>query len=138
MQRNLLLGILLIYIRANSICAQSSTFTYQGLLVDHSQRGNGIYDFRFRLADAPANGNYLGDILTRSNVVINDGVFTVTLDFGAALFDGSQRWLEIGVQTNTGQEHYTILHPLQPLTSACGWRIHIQAAIGSSNKPYCA
>jgi hypothetical protein len=69
------------------------------------------------LADDPTNGNYVGNEVIRPDVPINNGLFTVALDFGPAPFDGSALWLEIGVRTNGSLENYTILEPLQPLTS---------------------
>src|SRR5262249_14752819 len=50
---------------------------------------------------------------TQSATTVNNGEYTVVLDFGAAL-DGSARWLEIAVQTNGGAGFNT-LSPRQPL-----------------------
>jgi hypothetical protein len=51
------------------------------------------------------------------NVTVQDGLFTVTLDFGAAAFNGEARWLQIGVRpADTGS--YTNLTPRQPITPA--------------------
>jgi 3-isopropylmalate/(R)-2-methylmalate dehydratase small subunit len=46
---------------------------------------------------------------------VTNGLFTVTLDFGAGVFTGASRWLEIGVRTNGGAS-FTVLSPRQPLT----------------------
>jgi len=46
---------------------------------------------------------------------VSNGLFTVTLDFGAN-FPGANRWLEIGVRTNGGGA-YTTLSPRQALTA---------------------
>ena len=47
-------------------------------------------------------------------VPVNNGLFTVLLDFGAN-FPGADRWLEIAVRTN-GVGGYTLQLPLQALT----------------------
>ena len=46
---------------------------------------------------------------------VSDGLFTVSLDFGAATFTGTNLWLEVDVQTNGG---YAVLLPRQAITSA--------------------
>ena len=48
---------------------------------------------------------------------MSNGLFTVTLDFGAGVFDGNERWLEIGVRTNGGGG-FNALTPRQPITSS--------------------
>jgi len=97
---------------------QTSLFTYQGRLFDGTQAALGSYDLQFRLADAVSNGNYVGSTIVRSPTSVTNGVFTVTLDFGPGIFDGSPRYLEAGVRTNGSTGPYTILQPLQPITTA--------------------
>jgi trimeric autotransporter adhesin len=46
---------------------------------------------------------------------VTNGLFTVTLDFGSGVFDGSARWLDIAVRTNGGTT-FTALAPRQALT----------------------
>jgi hypothetical protein len=48
---------------------------------------------------------------------VSNGLFAVTLDFGASAFNGSARWLEIGVRTNGSADPYTVLRPRQPITA---------------------
>src|SRR5215831_4187480 len=76
------------------------TITYQGRLVDGGKVANGKYDLRFRLMDAVTNGNQVGFTLTNAPVPASNGLFTVAVNFGAGVFDGSSRWLEIGVRSN--------------------------------------
>ena len=45
------------------------------------------------------------------NVNVNEGVFTVALDFGAGVFDGDARWLEISVVCPAGGGGLTLLAP---------------------------
>jgi hypothetical protein len=93
-----------------------TAFTYQGHLLEGGAPANGSYDLRFDLSDAVTNGNYLGPTVTIAPVSVSNGLFTVGLDFGGASFDGSPRWLEIGVRTNTSTGPYTVLVPRQPVT----------------------
>ena len=55
--------------------------------------------------------------LTNSATVVSNGLFTVTLDFGAGVFDGTTYWLQIGVRTN-GVGGFNALSPRQQLTPA--------------------
>jgi len=97
---------------------QDGMFTYQGRLLDGGQPANGAYDLQFALADSPFEEGYIGPTLTDAPVLISNGLFTVTLDFGFGVFDGSARWLEIGVRTNGSADAYTVLSPRQPITAA--------------------
>jgi hypothetical protein len=49
-------------------------------------------------------------------VPVTNGLFNVTLDFGPAAFEGSARWLELGVRTNGSEADYATLLPRQPVT----------------------
>lgn len=92
-----------------------TAFTYQGKLDSNGAALNGVADFSFRLFDAALGGNQLG-VVNLNGVPITDGLFTVSLDFGAAPFAGAARWLEIAVR-ETGL-NYTTLTPRQALTPA--------------------
>jgi hypothetical protein len=94
-----------------------TSFTYQGRLTDGGGPATGSYDFQIILYDAAAGGAQVGPILTRDNVAVADGLFTVSLDFGAA-FNGSKRWLEIGVRPGASTGGYSILSPRQELTAS--------------------
>jgi len=73
---------------------------------------------QFSLADAATNGNYIGSPFTNPSVPVSNGLFTATLTFDSSVFDGSARWLEIGVRTNGSVEPYAILTPRQAVTAA--------------------
>ncbi|MCX6896745.1 MAG: hypothetical protein NTZ16_14900 [Verrucomicrobia bacterium] len=103
---------------AQSIHAQGTAFTYQGRLADNGTVANGIYDLRFSILDAAMSGSLVAGPLTNRPVAVTNGIFTVTLDFGAGVFDGNARWLQIGVRTNGAAAAYTLLNPTQPLTPA--------------------
>jgi hypothetical protein len=79
-----------------------TAFTYQGKLTDGGPSANGLYDLRFAIYDASGGGSPLAGPLTNSPVTVSNGLFTVLLDFGAGVFTGDARWLEIAVRTNGG------------------------------------
>lgn len=91
--------------------AQGSAFTFQGRLTSSGSPVYGAYDVTFTLKDSAVGGNSI----TTPNVVaplgITNGLFTTTLDFGVAAFDGTPRWLEIGMRTNGSSSAYNILLP---------------------------
>ena len=93
--------------------AQAPAFTYQGQLTDGGQPANGAFDLRFILFDALIGGAQQGPIVTLEDVVVTNGGFSVTLDFGAAAFPGAPRWLEIGVRPGANVGLFTVLTPRQ-------------------------
>ena len=114
---SLLVGILCrVLTPVDLATAQGTTFTYQGRLTSGTNVANGVYDFEFMIYNTNAAGNVIGGPLTSAATGVTNGVFTVTLDFGSAPFDGNTRWLELGVRTNDGGAFIT-LTPRQPLTA---------------------
>lgn len=111
---SLLLGLMVM--ASFRAAGQGTAFTYQGRLSDSGSPANGNYDLQFYLRDALAAGNPVGVTNTLAPVPVSGGLFTVTLDFGANIFDGSARWLEIGVRTNGSGSAFTTLAPRQPVT----------------------
>jgi hypothetical protein len=95
--------------------AQTTAFTYQGQLNNSNAPVTGAYDFRFQIYNA--NSNVVAGPLTNAPVGVTNGLFTVTLDFGTGVFDGSTRTLEIGVRSYGDTNAYVVLSPRQPLTS---------------------
>ena len=95
--------------------AQTTAFTYQGQLNSSNDAVTGTYDFRFRIFDA--NSNVVAGPLTNAPVGVTNGLFTVALDFGASVFNGSSRSLEIAVRGYGDTNAYTALSPWQTLTS---------------------
>ena len=95
--------------------AQTTAFTYQGQLNSSNAPATGSYDLRFRIFDV--NSNAVAGPLTNAPVGVTNGLFTVTLDFGASVFNGSSRSLEIAVRGYGDTNAYTALLPWQTLTS---------------------
>ena len=95
--------------------AQSSTqFTYQGRLSDNGAPADGMYEFQVRLLDG-ASAQIGTTQLMMADVV--EGGFMLNLDFGASAFNGSARFLEIGVRSVMDAGPYTILSPNTLVTS---------------------
>jgi hypothetical protein len=99
-----------------SAAPMSSVFTYQGKLSDGSSPANGVYDFEFRIADAPSNSVPFA-LNSLYSVAVTNGLFSVPLDFGAGYLNGDARWLEIGVKPAGGTNFVTLM-PRTALTAA--------------------
>ncbi|MHC4528999.1 MAG: hypothetical protein ACYS29_14075, partial [Planctomycetota bacterium] len=97
-----------------------TAFTYQGRLIEAGYPAEGEYDFRFELYDEPVDGNKLDGTIEANEVPVSDGYFTVVLDFGAGVFDGDARWLDIGVRQGALEDpnSYAPLDPRQEVTPA--------------------
>src|SRR5437899_11728527 len=103
-----LIALTLFLSSVSRIHAQGTGFTYQGRLTDNGSPANGNYDLQFYLRDALVAGNPVGTTNTLALVAVNNGLFTTTLDFGADVFTGAARWLEIAARTN-GSRAFTTL-----------------------------
>lgn len=97
--------------------ALTAKFTYQGELRDDDVPVTGNADLRFRLFDANWAGNQIGPTVDSSNVYVSAGRFSVELDFGAASFNGSARWLQVEVRRPSGTGAYVTLLPRQPVNA---------------------
>jgi hypothetical protein len=117
-RRFFLLVILAALGSVSIVRAQTTSFTYQGRLTDGATAANATYDMQFKLFDLASAGSQIGSTITNGAVLVNNGVFTVQLDYGAAAFSGADRYLEIGVRLAGDVNPYTILAPRQQLTSA--------------------
>jgi hypothetical protein len=95
----------------------TSTFTYQGQLKNGGNAVNGSCDLAFRLYDDPSAGSVIGSPIT-TTLSVNNGLFTVGLNFTSGAFAGEARWLDIRVRCPAGSGSYTILAPRQALTPA--------------------
>lgn len=95
--------------------AQGTAFTYEGRFNTNSVPYTGSAEFQFTLWDAASDGNA---VATNNPVVlianVANGLFTATLDFGSAPFNGQPRFLQIDARTTIGA--FTTLTPRQPLT----------------------
>jgi photosystem II stability/assembly factor-like uncharacterized protein len=110
--------------------AQTTAFTYQGRLNSNNVPVTGAFDLRFKIYDT--NNSVVATPLTNAPVGVANGLFITTLDFGPGVFDGSMRWLEIGVRTNGDTNAYIVLSPRQTLTST-PYAIQSLNAVNASN-----
>jgi hypothetical protein len=96
--------------------AQTTEFTYQGRLLSGGLPASGNHDFQFSLYDALTGGNQVGATVTLTDVMVDNGVFSVRIDFGNQ-FPGANRFLEIGVK-ESGAASFAVLAPRQSISSA--------------------
>jgi hypothetical protein len=95
-----------------------TAITYQGKLTDAGLPANGAYDLRFILYDSSVAGSQVGPVVALEDVTITNGLFTVSLDFGAGGFAGQARWLDIAVRPGSDTGAYTSLVGRQELKPA--------------------
>jgi hypothetical protein len=112
-----LIAFTFVFALGNAAYAQTTAFTFQGKLNDGAVAANGTYQFQFKLYNAASGGNQIGSAIADLPATVTSGIFAVSLDFGAASFDGAARYLEIGVRLNGSGQPYTILNPRQAVTS---------------------
>lgn len=122
--------MLLISASVTAALAQTTAFTYQGKITENNQAAaDKLYDFEFRLFDAPENGNKFGSTVQLLGVPVKNGAFSVQLDFGAQ-FNGEPRFLEIAVKSAPGP--FATLMPRQPLNST-PYATHAATAATATN-----
>src|SRR5207247_59569 len=113
----LVLGFLL---SVSAAQGQTTSFTYQGRLTDGGTPANNNYDLQFTLWDAASGGTRQPQpapvTVTRNNVSVSGGIFTVQLDFTVNAFPGADRFLEISVRS-AGVGSFTTLSPRQQISS---------------------
>jgi hypothetical protein len=87
--------VICLFVGASTAFAQTSSFTYQGRLTDGGTAANGNYDLQLALWDSLNGGAQVGSTQTLNTVAVSNGVFTVSLDFGANAFTGANWFLEV-------------------------------------------
>ena len=114
--RTLLTALLAVLASALHLYGQGTAFTYLGRLHDSASPATGLYDFIF-LVYADTNTTVpLVSGYPVAAVPVSNGLFTATIDFGAGVFNGCDRWLGIKVRS-TGGEGYALLDPRQKITA---------------------
>jgi hypothetical protein len=109
------LAALLLLCSWHQAAAQGTAFTYQGQLQEAGVPANGSYDLRFALYDMASGGTLVAGYNTNSATPVSNGLFSVLLDFGTGVFNGTTYWLDIGARTN-GTGAFAALSPRQELT----------------------
>ena len=91
--------------------------SFQGQLQDGGSPANGSYDLTFTLFPTNSGGIAASQTITNSGVLVSNGLFFATLDFGTDTFNGTPSWLEIGVRSSgSNTDSFTTLAPRQLLT----------------------
>jgi hypothetical protein len=96
--------------------AQGTAFTYEGQLMDSGAPANGLYDISGGLYTSGSGGTPVTALYTNTAVPVSNGMFTITLDFGSGVFEGTSYWLQLAVRTNGTGASFTPLSPRQELT----------------------
>lgn len=96
---------------------QGTAFNYQGRLTNDGAPADGLFEFDFKVFDAVTGGNQVGPDLAPQLIQVSNGVLTAQLDFGAGVFTGAARFLEIGVRPAGSPNPYTVLTPRQGVSS---------------------
>ena len=96
--------------------AQSTAFTYNGRLNLNGTPVNGPHEIRFTLYDLDVGGNVIAGPLPPIAATVANGLFTVRIDFGAGIFIGPARWLNVEVRPVGGV--FLALTPRQEVTSS--------------------
>jgi hypothetical protein len=100
----------------------ATAFTYQGRLTSGSQPASGLHDFQFRLFGDATGGSQIGPVVCVNNVLVTDGLFTATLDFGQQFASSAPRFVEFEVRADTGLDctngaGFFVLAPRSQLTT---------------------
>jgi len=115
--KSLSIVFFLVVLFCASAAAQTTAFTFQGSMQTSGSPANGNFDFDFKLFDLVSAGAQQGSTIQRLNVAVANGIFTVSLDFGAGTLPGADRFLEIAVRT-AGGPLFTPLSPRQKVNSS--------------------
>ena len=97
--------------------SQSTAFNFQGRLNDGTSPANGRYDLQFKLYTAIVGGSQVSATVDRPGLLLVNGVFSTTLDFGSAAFTGGDRFVEISVRPNGSTNAHVILGGRQQIMS---------------------
>jgi len=95
-----------------------TAFTYQGELKAGASVATGLYDFQVCLFESEATLVPLACAPDFDSTPVENGRFTIQLDFGAAVFTGEKRFLEIRVRPDLGVPAFTRLLPRHPIRPA--------------------
>lgn len=109
-----LIAVLLSPLTAAPTAAVTTSFTYQGQLNVDGTPADGTCNLQFSLFAAASGGAALATVGPLA-VSVDNGLFTVPLDFGAN-FTGADRWLQISAECPGSDP--AVLAPRQQITAA--------------------
>lgn len=131
LERVFLAATLLLFMSAQAL-ALSNTFSYQGRLVDGGLPANGSFDLSFALQNQA--GIPVGAPVVHQDVAVENGIFSVLLDFGAAITTGDFQ-LQISVRPGASTGSYVMLLPPTPIAPTPQAQIAAVAAQAISVSP---
>jgi trimeric autotransporter adhesin len=92
-----------------------TAFHYQGYLRADNTPVHGLMDLQFALFPSADHGEPLSNPVLLTQVPVDQGRFTVTLDFGLTVIQGPILWLDIAVRPPLDAADFTHLTPRQQL-----------------------
>jgi len=95
-----------------------TAFTYQGELTEAGEPAFGLYDLQICLFDDASGATELACAPDFDDVLVQDGAFTLALDFGASPFVGEERWIELRIRPGAETGAFTVLSPRQLIRPA--------------------
>ena len=75
-----------------------ASITSPGQLKEKGWPAEGLFDLKFTLYGDSVNGRQLGSAIVYDKVNIAKGLLTISLDFGAGVFDANSLWIEVAVR----------------------------------------
>src|ERR1043165_4311311 len=112
------LSLLFVILNSAAAAPLGSSFYYQGKLTDAGSPANGPYDLTFKLYNNANEGSQIGTTLELPSVAVNEGIFSVELNYGNNAFNGQPCWLEIGVRPGGSTDPYATLNPRSEVLAA--------------------
>lgn len=101
---------------ASSLSAIAEPFSYQGKLDQSGSPASGAFDLQFALFDA--GGAQIGSTIALDDVQVEEGLFSVELDFGIDAFaGGTGQELQISVREGASSGGFTTLLPRTPINT---------------------
>lgn len=94
-----------------------SQFSYQGQLQFNDNIVNGSYDLKFEVWSTETGGGVIGSAQIIEDVIVENGIFNVTLDFGEIPFSGDDVFLKIQVREGASTGSFTQLSPRQRINT---------------------
>lgn len=95
------------------------TFTYQGRLEIDGVPADGDFDMSFAFFDddTPGAPDVQLALIELDAVAVTNGTFSVELAPGAGVFNGSERWIEVGARPEGSSDPYVTLGARQELSA---------------------
>lgn len=113
--RTLPLLLILLAYPTFATATDNTAFTYQGELKANGTLANGLYDFHVCLHHDESSQPEIACTPTNTATPVENGRFTLTLDFGTSVFHGEKRFLQINVRPSDSVEPFLALQPRQPI-----------------------